>query len=354
MNIAEKRCIFCGSYPRNKTDEHIIPKWLIKLTGNPKRPFYLGPNYGDPNHPLRVFPAKEFHFPACNECNSEKGKLEEACKPVIIKMLSNTALNSREVAIFLDWLDKIRIGLWLGFRYLEKNFFGIKPNFHINERIACSDRMVAVYSCGDAQKSINFPCTNCPVFMCMPSCFTLSINNLFFFNMSTDFLISRRIGLPFPHSQDFIEDSGQSSFDIQRARKRIMRPIIKAKMHKAATIFYQPIAKKFLRLVPKLYNNEYVKDIIRPGNSGKGVILIEQDNKLFWLDDATTIKPILPSYQKEDRRTLYLKIAEQTLRFQTMLYKPILESLKGERKKSVKLILATQESIRESVNEQIG
>ena len=38
----EKRCIFCGKKPSEKNREHIIPRWLIALTGDPKREWYLG------------------------------------------------------------------------------------------------------------------------------------------------------------------------------------------------------------------------------------------------------------------------------------------------------------------------
>ena len=38
----EKRCIFCGKVPETKTKEHVIPQWLINMTGDPKRNLHLG------------------------------------------------------------------------------------------------------------------------------------------------------------------------------------------------------------------------------------------------------------------------------------------------------------------------
>ncbi|QJB40178.1 hypothetical protein HF324_20870 [Chitinophaga oryzae] len=37
-----KYCIFCGEQPQSKTKEHIIPKWLIEMTGDPNRLTFFG------------------------------------------------------------------------------------------------------------------------------------------------------------------------------------------------------------------------------------------------------------------------------------------------------------------------
>jgi hypothetical protein len=33
----DKICVFCGEKPKSRNSEHVIPQWLIELTGNPKR-----------------------------------------------------------------------------------------------------------------------------------------------------------------------------------------------------------------------------------------------------------------------------------------------------------------------------
>jgi hypothetical protein len=40
MNM-DKFCVFCGKKPQSKNREHIIPQWLIALTGDPNRDVYL-------------------------------------------------------------------------------------------------------------------------------------------------------------------------------------------------------------------------------------------------------------------------------------------------------------------------
>lgn len=38
----DKFCVFCGSKPESKNKEHILPQWLLKLTGDPNREIFLG------------------------------------------------------------------------------------------------------------------------------------------------------------------------------------------------------------------------------------------------------------------------------------------------------------------------
>ena len=37
-----KICVFCGLQPHSKNKEHIIPQWLIKMTGEPNRQANFG------------------------------------------------------------------------------------------------------------------------------------------------------------------------------------------------------------------------------------------------------------------------------------------------------------------------
>ena len=45
MKKTKKICVFCGKKPIEKTNEHIIPLWLIEYTGDPKRKIFLGIDY---------------------------------------------------------------------------------------------------------------------------------------------------------------------------------------------------------------------------------------------------------------------------------------------------------------------
>lgn len=88
QNPADRQtCIFCGEPPDNKTKEHVIPKWLIELTGDPKRIWKLGVRYGeeDKRKRERKFAADQFQFPACEACNSAYSELEGRAKSYMTK-----------------------------------------------------------------------------------------------------------------------------------------------------------------------------------------------------------------------------------------------------------------------------
>ncbi|RZK38276.1 MAG: hypothetical protein EOO61_08105, partial [Hymenobacter sp.] len=82
----KKLCVFCGNLPEEKTKEHIIPKWLLELTGDPNRKGVIGgllSGVGLNGQPSER-PLSTFHFPACRACNEEFGKLEGRAKAAML------------------------------------------------------------------------------------------------------------------------------------------------------------------------------------------------------------------------------------------------------------------------------
>jgi hypothetical protein len=138
-----KFCIFCGKKPESKTKEHIIPQWLIKYTGDPKRKISVG--FDMKRKELRTFSFDQLTFPACYHCNNEFSTLEQNVKDVILNLLEKNELESSNASTLLDWLDKVRIGLWLLFYSLDSNPFDINPHFHIANRVGRFDRMLIIY-----------------------------------------------------------------------------------------------------------------------------------------------------------------------------------------------------------------
>jgi hypothetical protein len=53
--MAAKICIFCGNPPQGKNKEHVIPQWLIRLTGKPSRMVYLGRDWSSPELAKREY-----------------------------------------------------------------------------------------------------------------------------------------------------------------------------------------------------------------------------------------------------------------------------------------------------------
>lgn len=278
----EKFCVFCGVNPESKNKEHIIPKWLIRLTGDPNRTINL-PFYGSLEVVQRSF--SSFHFPACRSCNTDFSLLEEKAKPIVVNLLKGAEVSCEDLHVFFDWLDKIRIGLWLGALYLGGHeMFGIKPKFQIAKRLGAKDRMVVIYRTDNQQSGVGFLGANMPIFAHSPSCFTLIINSLVFFNVSADHLFARRIGFPYP-SRSTVHDSGLLELEMAPGRERIMHPIVKFQYSPSGTEIFQPIynSKAYTSDfddLKKLYDTSYVRNLSYDHEKGIGIPLIVNDKKV--------------------------------------------------------------------------
>ncbi|MBX3036022.1 MAG: hypothetical protein KF758_03830 [Anaerolineales bacterium] len=278
----EKFCVFCGNKPKNKNNEHIIPKWLIELTGDSNRMVDFGPlwNSKTQNLEFRKFAFDQFQFPACEDCNIKYSDFETKAKNIIEKLLNEEELNNEDFLTFLDWLDKIRVGLWLGYNYLQKNLSDVYPNYHISKRIGIKDRAIFIYKSDSKQLGINFAGANTPAFQYLPTCFNLRINQFCFFNLSTDFLISKNLGLPYS-KEAYYTDSQEIQFVVEGGRNRILYPLIKIAYDKKCSEIYQSIYSHNIKSnIEYLYNNDYTKSISKNFEKGIGKVLIAGNNKI--------------------------------------------------------------------------
>ena len=105
--MAEKFCIFCGKKPENKNMEHVIPQWLIKLTGREKKDVFE-------NFPVshKHLTFMQYKFPACEKCNSEYSDLESKVRPVVVAILEGKPISGEQISLLLDWFDKVCVGVW--------------------------------------------------------------------------------------------------------------------------------------------------------------------------------------------------------------------------------------------------
>lgn len=239
----KKVCVFCGKNPTAKTKEHVIPKWLIEYTGNPKRTFNIGPIYGSARV-VRQLSADQFHFPACESCNSKYSDLEGQTSRIVVNMCEGNLIKTSDLHSLLDWLDKVRIGLWLGFRYLCTDFWGIDPKFHIEQRMGQQDRGLLIYRMKGKSRGVNFAGVNSPIFAYMPSAFLLRINNFFLYNFSYHGAFSSRLGFPRITSQR-ITKSGMSDIEMEEGVNRIMNPILRDRFPDTKNIFLQGIVPRY-------------------------------------------------------------------------------------------------------------
>lgn len=285
----EKRCIFCGKPPSDKNKEHVIPQWLIELTGDPKREWYLGVRFTDPGKPPRKFSANQFHFPACEACNSRYSELEGRAKGYFLKLWNNQSLTATEWDDLLDWFDKVRIGLFIGNMILNKDLPIPNPKFFIDQRVGAKDRCVLVYPIPDHDGLRVFGASD-SVFFHLPTSFMLLAKNLLFLNISSDFLLAPRMGFPFPRTVEGVE--GGMRADDLTATFRPKSPFIRFSFYAPMIAVYQTVLmKEFIddESFSALAATDYVKSNLWTPGSLKSKLYVANDAKPAFVGPDQTI-----------------------------------------------------------------
>jgi hypothetical protein len=202
----DKMCVFCGEKPEKKNKEHVLPQWLLKLTGDPNRIVTFG-HETDGGKPM-IFNWKNLTCPSCTKCNDRYADFEAEIKTLVEKLLNKEELTGNESIKILDWLDKVRIGLWLNYYYLEKNKALINPRLFIDNRLGKKDRFLQIHFLESTKKSIGLNAFGVETFAFQfnPSCFGLRINNILLINGSNDYLVSQSCGFPYPKKMELQEN----------------------------------------------------------------------------------------------------------------------------------------------------
>lgn len=240
-----KFCVFCGRPPEDKNKEHILPQWLLNLTGDPKRTVTMLYDY----HKGREisFSWNALVTPACEACNTKFSRMEASVKPVIEGLLERQSLTAADYVLLLDWLDKVRIGLWLNYQLLQGNLLGVKPSFYISDRVGKKDRFVAIYPLSGNELGLNAFGVNTLAFQGAPSAFGLRVNNLLMINCSSDYIFSGRCGFPSPTSMGLMLDgknAGCLELGEFRYSKKTKTPLFRHKLAKPSIYLLQPIAQR--------------------------------------------------------------------------------------------------------------
>ncbi|WP_306260393.1 hypothetical protein [Pararhizobium sp. IMCC21322] len=240
--LVSKFCVFCGNPPENKNKEHVLPQWLLKETGDPKRVVKMCFNYRTKQH--IEFSWNSLTMPSCTTCNDEFSGLEGQIKPIIQALLRREGVSVENYISLMDWMDKVRVGLWLNYHILQGNPTGIDPNFHIKERIGRKDRYLAVHSIDTDKMGLNAFGVESLVFHNAPICFGLKINSILLVNISADFIFSERAGFPYPTRCEYIsvgDFMGAHKLADFEMNKHIEHPVLHPRMHKASIELVQPI-----------------------------------------------------------------------------------------------------------------
>lgn len=293
----EKFCVFCGNKPENKNLEHIIPEWLIKLTGDFDRLIKIGPIWDSKNGQLsnRDFNFSNFSFPSCKACNDNYANLEGQVSTIARNILLENPISSEEFSTFLTWFDKVRVGLWLAYHYLQKNTVTINPHYHITKRIDKTDRALFIYKSDFIGQRLFFIGATLPIFQYNPCCFGLVINNFYFLNISNHFLVSRRLGLPFATKQTYTEND-TNLIAVRGGKCKIIHPILRNPISLNGSIILQPIIPHEIGIKSEFHDVGFIKNNFTFNEKGIGDIFLENNsindnysslNKTDWIPKKT-------------------------------------------------------------------
>lgn len=237
-----KFCVFCGKVPESKNREHVLPKWLLMLTGDPRRVVKLGYNFNTKKEV--AFAWQSLVVPACEKCNGEYATLEGQVKPIVEAILRREAIQALAYLSLFDWLDKVRVGLWLTYHLIQGNPTRIAPTFRINQRIRTKDRLIAIYPLSRQPDGLNAYGVETPLFHSTPSAFGLRVNDVLILNASTDYLVAGRCGLPAPTKMEIALDGPNAGLlecsDYALTRK-IEQPVLDFQLYKPSVFLLQPV-----------------------------------------------------------------------------------------------------------------
>lgn len=289
-----KNCVFCGQKPIAKNREHVLPLWLIEMTGDKNRKGRFGLRFENAGAgpKLNEFAFSHFRFPACKSCNTEFGVVESQVKNVFERLLEFKALSSSDCELLLDWFDKIRIGLWLGLLMTSNNPLGVNPKFPINGRIGTADRMLLISAVRDESKILKGLMnvgvgTN--LFHMQPSAFGLLVNNFFFLNISTQFLISNRLGFPYPREVELLPNNEPFLYHVSSGTGKTRLPLLQLRLPFEHGSLCQAIYEPTLSENNKHhYETELVHSLVNDTNCGRTAVLTEESNIsiVHTLDDS--------------------------------------------------------------------
>ena len=289
----KRLCVFCGLHPSNKSKEHVIPRWLLRLTGDPGRSVNFGVQYFTGE--VRRFSFERLTFPACVKCNEQYSELEAEAQRIVTRILEVQRIATADLFTLMDWLDKVRVGLWLGVLTLNNNAFGIEPKFFISQRVRAHDRLVALYL--DSNQSIGLSLVGpfTMAFSFLPGCFAIRINNLCLFNASCPFMVSKNCGFPFPITVYGRDANGKYVMEFHDGLLKLGSSFVDlpAPPWKPSLSVCQPIFSEALTGNSEGYDQEHIRSYCHDWESGLGALIVEANGGLHRLNSRDLKLPFL-------------------------------------------------------------
>ena len=249
-------CVFCGEPPESNSPEHVIPQWLIRLTGDPKRSISV-PRFEHDRGKILAMPFDQFVFPACHACNSAYSDLEGAASRCMPSMLAGEPLAASDFVTLLQWFDKVRLGCWSAARYHTQGLWPLSQNYSISQYIGGTDRGLIMFRLRDAPPGINFIGANSPIFQWTPCCLGVRINDLLVICLAHQWLVAKSLGFPFPAKMLYV--GGMTMLDIRSGRERVTSPVLPVLFRRDGVGIWQAIwPDDAVRM--DHYQTAYVKD----------------------------------------------------------------------------------------------
>ena len=280
-------CVFCGKPPEDKNKEHILPQWLLSLTGDPNRTVTFGSNY-ETGKPIS-FSWKSFTVPSCTVCNEKFSDFENEIKTIVEKLLEKKELTSNEVIKLLDWFDKVRIGLWHNYYYIEKNKGFILPRLFINNRAGKKDRFLQIHFLHSEKQQLGLNAFGVETlsFQYSPTCFALRVNNLLMINGSTDFIISKNCGFPYP-KKIIPRDNETLEFSDWEYDRTTHSDIQQIEIAKGVLTAMQPIHSE-IKCLSNYYSDSYLIANTIGVKSQVGTLFRIQNNSCISINNLDTL-----------------------------------------------------------------
>lgn len=231
-------CVFCGEAPVGKTKEHVVPKWLLEITETSRKKLTYGGGYVVPGKT----PFSGFTLPACEKCNNEYSVLEGSAGKVVSKILLGSDISPKEADVILDWIDKVRIGLWLIDLVRGGNKLQIEPKFRISARVGLKDRALKISRIDYKNKALSFVNINTLAFQFAPCCYSLIVNDVILTSISFDGATSRALGYKYgEHVQNQSIQSEKIMVEIREGTGAAVPPEWKGRMITPGQYIFQSV-----------------------------------------------------------------------------------------------------------------
>lgn len=182
MSSLSRRCVFCGGIAVRPSREHVIPRWLNALGGDMRRTARLTSGFFRSGI---AFPLDNLTCTACVRCNSQNSLVEDRASRIVKALLQTRTIKRVDMPLLLDWLDRLRLGVWWSALQITSNPAGVDPHFAINGRIGLSDRLTYFFHTNAPSKLLGLPPLDDIVFHHSPSIFYIYINGIAIVSLAT-------------------------------------------------------------------------------------------------------------------------------------------------------------------------